>query len=106
MVALVKTMRQRGADFRMVAVAYDDDWAAQEAFLKGLFGAVPDTVTLLRDPAGKDGETAGMMKTRFGTEKIPESYVLKDGVIVAKFVNSRDWVAPAIVDYFEALSAR
>ena len=86
--------------FRMLAVSYDDDWATLRQFFRQFPDGVPHELELARD-----GETAPakMLRSAFGTEKLPETYVIKDGRILARFINERDWMSPAIVEYFQRL---
>jgi len=104
MAKLAHEMDERGVRFRMVAVSYDDDWKSQETFFTGVFGGLPDHVDLYRDPIGREGEPDAMMKNRLGTEKLPETYILKDGIIIAKFINAREWASPAMLEYFETVA--
>ena len=40
----------------------------------------------------------------YGTQKIPESYVIdRDGILRRKFVSAQDWTPPEIVDYLSRL---
>lgn len=56
---------------------------------------------LLRETSTNDART---LRETFGTTQIPDSYVIWDGRVIARFVNSREWTDPAIIDYFEKLS--
>ena len=89
-----------GRKFAMIAVSYDEDWADLRAFFNRVFGGVPRGVYLLRDPATRE---AAMLRTRFGTYKLPETYLIREGRILSRFVNHRDWVVPAMVEFFERL---
>jgi cytochrome c biogenesis protein CcmG, thiol:disulfide interchange protein DsbE len=86
----------------VVAVSYDDSWREIDEFFARFSSAgIPSNFIVVRDPnsvAGRD------LKAAFGTEKIPESYLVRGGTIEAKFVNARDWVDPAIVGLIDALS--
>ena len=55
---------------------------------------------LTRDPVG---ENPGSLRLKLGTEKLPETWVIRDGQLLARFVNERDWMDPAIVEYFKRL---
>ena len=82
---------------QVIAVSYDEDWGVQDRVWREHLGtAEPKYITWLRDPAGQDGEPESMMRLRFGTEKLPETYVLSGGKIVARFVGPQDWTAPAM----------
>jgi cytochrome c biogenesis protein CcmG, thiol:disulfide interchange protein DsbE len=86
---------QDARDMIVVAVSYDDDWQAiDDFFAKNTSAVVPPNFVVVRDPGAQAGRD---LKAAFGTEKLPESYVVRGGTIEAKFVNGRDWIDPAIV---------
>ena len=100
--ALAKALPQRR--LRVVAVSYDDDWSAQERVWKELLGsATPGRVLWLRDPQGQEGPRNKMMRSHFGTDKLPETYVLVGGAIVARFVGPQDWNRPAMRRYLDSV---
>jgi thiol-disulfide isomerase/thioredoxin len=91
--------------FLMVGVSYDDDWEAVRGFFGGWLGAMPPPaqLTLVRDARGvSSGEDA--LRRRFGTDKLPDTVVLMNGRVLAKFTNARTWTDPGIVRYFKALA--
>ncbi len=53
--------------------------------------------TKLEDP----GHT---LRETFGTTQIPDSYVILNGRVLARFVNARNWTDPSIIEYFEKLA--
>ncbi len=90
---------------QIVAVSYDDSWAPQLRVFKELLGTeVPAYVLWLRDPQGQDGEVSRMMRTALGTDKLPETWVLTRGTVVAQFVGAQDWTRDAVVQYLVALA--
>jgi thiol-disulfide isomerase/thioredoxin len=93
--------RMRGRPFAMLAVSYDSDWPAIAKFFDSVFGGTPQELDVVRDPATADQST---LRWAFGTEKIPETYILRDGRVLARFVNARDWASPEIIEYFERLT--
>ena len=100
---LARTLAPAGVG--VVAVSYDEDWAVQDRVWREHLGtAEPKYITWLRDPGGQDGEPEAMMRLRFGTEKLPETYVLVGGQIVARFIGPQDWTTPAIRQALEALA--
>lgn len=102
MLELARRMRDEGRDFVMVAVSYDDDWAPVSDFFARLAGSPrPPELVLARDPAPEDPDS---LRRSLGTRQIPESYVLRDGVVLARFVNLREWTQPDIVKYFQLLT--
>ena len=86
--------------FRMLAISYDDSWAPIESFFRRVMGRMPNELAIARDPADSN---EAMLRTRLGTRLIPDSYVIKDGRIIARFVNKRDWMDPKMVEYFVRL---
>lgn len=101
--SMLQLVERFGADrVRIVAVTYDEDWAAAEGFYRARFGAPPGApeVLDLRDPAT---DAAAQLKARYGTEKIPETYVLSGERVLYRFVNERDWRSPAMIRFFERL---
>ena len=86
----------------IISVSYDEEWSATKDFFSSFFGFLPtsDQTVVLRDPST---EPKSMKKTIFGTEKIPENYVIKNGQILYRFVNERDWQSPEMIRFLEGL---
>jgi thiol-disulfide isomerase/thioredoxin len=102
--SLIQLGRQLAdTDFALVTVSYDKDWAVLGGFFDRVFNGVPRELVMARDP-GADRPDA--LRLRFGTEKLPETWVIKDGRIVSRFVADRNWTDPLIVEYFETLVER
>lgn len=101
MIELLRKMR--GRPFRMVAISYDESWEEITKFFKRVFGGIPRELTIYRDP-NASGEDEAMLRLSFGTRKLPETYVVRDGRVLARFVNERNWVDEHIVEYFERLT--
>ncbi len=100
--SLLAMARARQADGVVVlAVSYDESFDIVDRFFREFTSeSIPDNFVVVRDPetaAGRD------LKALFGTEKIPESYVIKDGRVLARFVNARDWTHPDITGLFNVL---
>lgn len=102
MVSLQKALD--GRPFAMVAVSYDSSWEDIEAFFTKWSGGMPtsDKLLVLRDPAAGE-EKQKTLREAFGTRNIPDSYVILNGRVLARFVNARDWDDSSIVEYFELL---
>jgi len=98
-------LRQELADrrFMMVAVSYDESWDDIRQAFQRWFQRTPtrQQLEVLRDPILDDGKT---LRDTFGTTKIPDTYVILNGRILARFVNARDWTDPNIVSYFRTLA--
>ena len=85
---------------RLVGVSYDDGWNTLLTFFRQMVGGMPREMDVAIDPIG---EEAGSLRLAFGTRKLPETYVIVDGRVLARFVNERDWTDPAMVEYFQRL---
>jgi len=73
--------------FKVLTVSVDDDWKEIDRFLE----ETPLTLTLFRDRKAD-------MATRFGTYRLPESYLInKEGILVKKYVGPQLWTEPRIV---------
>lgn len=83
---------QADPKLEMLLISVDED----PAEVTRLLGPGPFPFKLLHDPAGE-------LAARFGTSKFPESYVLKDGQILAKVVGARDWDPWYVKAYLESL---
>lgn len=92
-----------GYNFSMLAVSYDESWSTVNDFFRRVFGGTPRELIVARDPAA-NGEEQQTLKFAFGTRKLPETYVIKNGRVLARFVNERNWTEPAIVEYFKRLA--
>ena len=99
MIELAQKLRLKR--FEIVAVSYDESWQEIARFFTRHMGGRPPELELLRDPATEEAQT---LKAAFGTRKLPETYVIRDGRVLARFVNARDWTDPAMVEYFERLT--
>lgn len=85
-------------DFVIVAVSSDDDWDAIKAFF-----ANGTSMTVLWDPTSKPGQ-GGTLATVYGTEKIPDSYLIdRQGYVRYYFENVRDWRSPKAFQCIRAL---
>ncbi|HEX9102361.1 MAG TPA: TlpA disulfide reductase family protein [Polyangia bacterium] len=84
--------KERGKNFRLLAVSVDDDWAAvRKFFAKG----TPLEVLL---DSGRD------VPKKWGTEKFPESFLIdKDGTIRYYIVSNRDWSASSVSACIDAM---
>lgn len=93
----------RGHRFMMVAVSYDDTWDDIRSFFTRWIGRTPSPSQLLvvKDEKVDPGTT---LRETFGTNEMPDTYVVLNGQVLARFVNSRTWTDPSIVEYFQALA--
>lgn len=102
--SLLAMARARQEDVVVLAVSYDESWdLIDDFFRKFTSETVPPNFLVVRDPetvAGRD------MKALFGTEKVPESYLIRRGTIEAKYVNARDWTDPDFGGVLDLLLGR
>jgi thiol-disulfide isomerase/thioredoxin len=86
-------LQRRMPQLAIVAISQDQDAAAYRSFL---LTYQVDLLTL-RDPSMS-------VQHLYGTQKIPESYVIdRDGILRRKFVSAQDWTTPEIIDYLSKL---
>jgi thiol-disulfide isomerase/thioredoxin len=89
--------------FAMVAVSYDEGWDDIREFFTRWIGRTPapQQLFVVRDPKNEPGTS---LRETFGTTSLPDTYVIYNGRVLARFVNTRNWVDRAVVDYFKALA--
>lgn len=95
------------ADRRLtvVAVAYDDDQADADAALQKATGQTrPAPIRWWRDPAGQGGDPKAMLRLHFGTEQLPETYVLMGGQVAARLIAGQTWTAPKMRQAMQLLA--
>ncbi|MBM4397400.1 MAG: TlpA family protein disulfide reductase [Deltaproteobacteria bacterium] len=102
--SLLAMARARQQDVVVLAVSYDESWQLIDDFFKNFTSeSIPPNFLVVRDPetvAGRD------LKALFGTEKVPESYLLRNGVVEARYVNARDWTDPDFGGVLDELLGR
>lgn len=80
--------------FEILAVSSDDSWATLDTFFEGQ----PSRMRVGLDPPQD-------MATRFGTEKLPETYVVdRHGNLRLRFINIQPWTDERIHRYLEWLA--
>lgn len=97
MLRLAQAMQRR--DFVMIAVSYDESWNDVGAFFEQHLKSLPPNFVLARDP----GLAADPLRAHYGTEKLPETYVIQNGVIIDRFISAHDWSANDKLEYFDLL---
>lgn len=92
---LVRQYKDRG--LVMIAVSFDPEAAASQAFMDQFLPGQRSAMTILHDPKSTTGQV-------YGTELIPETYIIdQQGQIVARFVNAYDWARPEVKGLIESL---
>jgi len=76
----------------VVAVSIDKNPQKYRAFLDRIHVSF-DT---LRDPSAD-------LSARYGTFQYPETYIIKDGHIMRKFINAQDWLSDDVTNYLQSL---
>lgn len=99
MVALLN--RHQDDDFAMIAISYDESWDDVKQFFDTATGGIPDGLIVLRDAQMETDP----LRARYGTEKLPESYIIRDGIIEHRFVNAHNWVESSKAEYFNLMLA-
>ena len=77
---------------KVVAISIDKNQHKYKNFLQHIRVAF-DTAW---DPAGD-------ISAKYGTFQIPETYIIKDGRVVRKFAESKDWGSADVTDYVKGL---
>ena len=86
----------KGLPFSLVALSADDNWGA----IKKVMGAQALNMEVYRDPALKDKQ-----HLRYGTEKLPETYVIdKSGRLRLRFISIQPWRDDELRSYLEWLA--
>ena len=86
----------RGLPFKLVALSADDDWAA----IQRVMGSQSLNMEVYRDPSLKDKQ-----HLRYGTEKLPETYVIdKQGRLRLRFISVQPWRDEELMSYLEWLA--
>ncbi|MBI4317440.1 MAG: TlpA family protein disulfide reductase [Chloroflexi bacterium] len=95
--ALARALKQE--PFEILAVASGTTWPE----IRGKFpGGL--SMTVLLDNSSADGGAVGIAAGTYGTEKLPESYLIdKKGQVRYYFVNQRDWSAPHAVQCMRSI---
>ena len=87
--------KMAGLPFVILAVSTDRSWSAVDE----MFPNKPKGIQIALDPSG------GEIKRRFGTDKIPESYIIdKKGQLRMRFVNVHPWDDERIHRYLETIA--
>lgn len=86
----------------VVAVSYDSSFEQIDELFQQ-FPPLPPNFFVVRDPAYPGQQD---MKSLFGTEKLPESYVIVDRFIEVRFVSTRDWMNEEILSFIADLIRR
>ena len=90
LLALARTYPQ----MLILAVSYDESWDQIDDFMKKFTSEVlPENFLILLDRSRGGGRD---LKALFGTEKIPESYLIKGNKVLLRFVGPRDWISPDV----------
>jgi thiol-disulfide isomerase/thioredoxin len=81
-----------GDDLVVLAISADETWLDIRKFF-----AQGTSMTVLWDPSAAKGDQpgAGALARAWGTDKLPESFLIdRDGVVRYYVVNTRDWSSP------------
>lgn len=81
-----------GSGVVVVAVSIDKNPQKYRSFLS----KIPVAFQTARDPA------AGV-STQYGTFQIPETYIIKNGVVMRKFPEAENWMSDDLTQYVQSL---
>lgn len=101
--SLVELIRQLPqSDFQVVALSYDESFEAIDTFFSDVVGLDPAELglTIWLDPTP---DATHPLRLQLGTDKLPDSYLIYNGQIIARFVNQRQWSHPQIVEFMKLL---
>lgn len=76
----------------VVAVSIDKNDQKYKAFL----GKIPVAFQTVRDPAAD-------VSSDFGTYQIPETYIIKNGVVMRKLPEAENWMSDDLTQYVQSL---
>ena len=92
--------REIGGAAALLAVGTGTDWPAVRAFFRE-----GTNLSVVLDPTGKKAGEVGAAARGWGTEKLPETYLIdKQGDIRYYFMNKRDWRSPSAIRCLRALA--
>lgn len=90
------TREMEGLPFSMVALSADENWGAIDQVL----GSQKLHMEVYRDPTGQVKQ-----HRRYGTEKLPETYVIdKEGQVRLRFISVQPWRDDELREYLEWLA--
>lgn len=92
----------------IVFVSYDQTWDAQKNFLVNMFRTIPPGVVLLRDPKGQGQgkQSVDTLWHRLGATAVPETFIVRDGQILAKAIGGLNWKHSEIRNYLGLVMKR
>jgi cytochrome c biogenesis protein CcmG/thiol:disulfide interchange protein DsbE len=76
----------------VVAVSIDKNPQKYQAFL----GRIPVAFQTARDPQAD-------VSSQYGTYQIPETYIIKNGVVMRKFPQAENWMSDDLTQYVQSL---
>ncbi|MFT5433590.1 MAG: thiol-disulfide isomerase/thioredoxin [Myxococcota bacterium] len=95
----------RGKKVRFLFMGYEDEWEAPAALFRSILGAMPQGVSVARDPKGEAGgdQDPNTFWARLGATALPETFFVRDGIVVGKVVGAISWSHPDIRQYIDLL---
>ncbi len=84
--------RFAGEGVVVIAVSIDKNPQKYQAFLE----KIPVAFQTARDPQAD-------ISSQYGTYQIPETYIIKNGVVMRKFPNAEDWMSDDLTQYVQSL---
>lgn len=84
--------RFAGAGVKVIAISIDKNKTKYQNFLR----RIPVAFETAWDPSAD-------VSALYGTYQIPETYIIKDGRVVQKYPESKDWSSPDVNSYVKGL---
>ena len=81
-----------GSGVVVVAVSIDKNPQKYQSFLS----KIPVTFQTMRDPQAD-------VSSEYGTYQIPETYIIKDGIVMRKFPEGENWLSDDLTQYVQSL---
>lgn len=101
--SMIRAARDFHGKVTFVFISYDDSWQAPRKVLNEILKGVPGGVCMIRDPKATD-EDGSIMKA-LGATKVPETFFVRDGMIMSKFIGDVDWDDKDVRQYLALLAS-
>lgn len=101
---LAAKLKAEHPDIAIIAASLDDDgWSSVDPFVQRMkAGALP--IVLDATPEQGGGYRIGAQAAKFGTFKLPETWIIgRDGHVLKRFVGAQNWDDPSLIPWLEGL---
>ena len=107
MLQLARTLEKEKITF--VFISYDEGWPEVAQMYRDVAGGMPRGVVNVRDVKGAGAGTDKPTDTfwvRLGATAVPETFVIRDGKVLAKVVGEIDWKHRDIREYLTLIAKK